>query len=156
VRALPRRAFLRAAAVAPLAVLARPGEATEYASALEVLDTVDRLSADVASRLRALKARLPAARAFARSVLADQERHRAARARLRRRLRLAPGAAVPAAGSVDVSLEDLRAAQQELVHAHAEGLPAIGDPYSVDVLARHMVDLARHLAVIDLWIEAEA
>jgi hypothetical protein len=25
----------------------------------------------------------------------------------------------------------------------------------VDTLARHMVDLSRHLTVIDLWIEAE-
>ncbi len=41
------------------------------------------------------------------------------------------------------------------MHAHAEGLPALGDAGAVAVLARHMVDASRHLTVIDLWIEAE-
>jgi hypothetical protein len=34
-------------------------------------------------------------------------------------------------------------------------LPALGDPWAVDVLARHLVSSARQLTVIDLWIEAE-
>ena len=41
------------------------------------------------------------------------------------------------------------------MHAHAEGLPAIRDAAAVDVLARHMVDDARHLAVLQMWVEAE-
>jgi hypothetical protein len=41
------------------------------------------------------------------------------------------------------------------VHAHAEGLPALRDRAAVDLLARHMVDVAAQLTVIDLWIEAE-
>ena len=42
-----------------------------------------------------------------------------------------------------------------LVYAHAEGLPALGDPRAVHVLAGHLVATARHLTVIDLWIESE-
>jgi hypothetical protein len=57
---------------------------------------------------------------------------------------------------VDPDLAGLRAAAQDLVHAHAEGLPALRDARAVDLLARHMVDEARHLAVVDLWVEAEA
>jgi hypothetical protein len=30
------------------------------------------------------------------------------------------------------------------------------DPAAVDLLARHLIDCARHLTVIDLWIQAEA
>lgn len=41
------------------------------------------------------------------------------------------------------------------MHAHAEGLPALRDRAAVDLLARHMVDLAGQLTVIDLWIERE-
>jgi hypothetical protein len=53
-------------------------------------------------------------------------------------------------------LEGLRAAQEALAYAHAEGLPALGDSFVVDALARHMVDLSRHLTVTQLWIEAES
>lgn len=156
--ATPRRAFLRALGLAPLAagVLAARAEATEYASASEVMAAVDRHEADVAARLRAIVAAVPAARPFADSVLADFERHRSTRARLRSRLGLpaAPSPAAPAAAGRD--LEALRAAQEALVYAHAEGLPALGDAVAVEAMARNMVDLSRQLTVITLWIEAEA
>jgi hypothetical protein len=38
---------------------------------------------------------------------------------------------------------------------YAEGLPAIKDAQAVDILARHMVDDARHLAVLQMWMETE-
>lgn len=151
-----RRAVLEAMALAPLAALAPPAEAAEYASAREVFDTVDRLEADVASRLEAIARALPAARPFADSVLADHQRHRATRGRLRVRLGLPPAAPAAAAPGSETALEALRAAQEALTFAHAEGLPALGDPQAVDAMARHMVDLSRHLTVVDLWIEAEA
>ena len=80
--------------------------------------------------------------------------HRADRDKLRHRLKL-PASSVPAPPPPDLSLAALREAQQELVHAHAEGLPALGDAGAVAVLARHLVDASRQLTVIDLWIEAE-
>jgi hypothetical protein len=185
--AVSRRTVLGALAAAPAALGLRPAEATDYTSAAEVFTAIDALEAAVAERLRALAAALPATRAFAGSVLADHERQRAERGRLRRRLRLpaaaspdaargavasspttagpAPAAtpveaaaiAAPASGETPdrLSLAPLREVQQALVHAHAEGLPALGDPFVVDRLARHMVELARHLAVIDLWRDAE-
>lgn len=136
-------------------VLAARAEATEYASAAEVFEAVDRLEAGVDARLRALARALPAARPLVVSLLADHERHRSVRARLRRRLRLpaASSSGAEAAGGLD--LEALRSAQEALVYAHAEGLPALGDPIAVDGMARNMVDLSRHLAVVGLWIEAE-
>jgi hypothetical protein len=67
-----------------------------------------------------------------------------------------PPASIPAATAPStVDLAALREAQQALVHAHAEGMPALGDRFAVDVLTHHMVDLSRHLTVIDLWIETE-
>jgi hypothetical protein len=151
-----RRRWLRAAAAAPLAGLVLPGEAgaTDYGSAAEVLDAIDRLEGDVDGRLAAIAEVVAGARPFAGSVGADHAEHRAARSKLRRRLRLPP-AATPPPANPDRSLAALRDAQQRLVHAHAEGLPALGDAGAVDLLARHMVDGARHLTVIDLWIEAE-
>jgi len=151
-----RRALLAALAIAPAGLrLATRAEGAEYASAAEVFDAIERLSADVAERLRAIAARVPAARAFADSVLADQARHRAARERLRRRLGLAPAAAPAAVAAADLSLAGLRGVQQALVFAHAEGLPALQDAEAVGALARHMNDLARQLTVVDLWLEAE-
>jgi hypothetical protein len=89
------------------------------------------------------------------SLLRDHERHRETRTRLRRRLGL-PGGDAPRADAKDLlSLAGLRMAQEALVHAHAEGLVAIPGEVAVDALARNMVDLSRHLTVIDLWIEAE-
>jgi hypothetical protein len=150
-----RRGVLRALAAAPLAAWAGRAEARDYTSAVEVLDEIDRLEADLDRRL----ARVAAAGAFAASVHAAHERHREERAELRRRLRLpAPRpAAAPAAPATPTpfDVESLRALAQDLVHAHAEGLPALGDAAAVDTLARHMVVDARHLAIIQMWGEAE-
>ena len=154
---LDRSGFLRAlVALAWVAVSAR-AEATDYASAGDVFDAVDRLEADVEGRLRSLAAALPAAQTFVQSLLADYSRHRSRRARLRRRLGLPP-AARPSTdpGTEDVSLDGLHTALEALVYAHAEGMPAQGDPQAVEGLARDMVDLSRHLTVVDLWIEEEA
>jgi hypothetical protein len=156
-RLLSRRALLSGALLSPPAALALAAsvEATDYGSALEVFEAIDRLEADVAARLRAIRAALPSSSTFAEAVLATHVEHRRRRAELRRRLRLA---AAPAAGegvAEDRELAALRAAQQALVHAHAEGLPALGEPAAVAELARHMVVLSRQLTVIDLWIEAE-
>jgi hypothetical protein len=152
-----RRRWLRGAAATSLAYLARPARAraTDYASAAEVLDAIDRLEADVDGRLAAIAREVAGARHFAGSVGADHAGHRAARARLRRRLKL-PAAGPPSTpAAAESSLARLREAQQRLVHAHAEGLPALGNAAGVDLLTRHMVDASRHLTVIDLWIEGE-
>jgi hypothetical protein len=150
--------LLRALVLSPFALRCgrRLASATEYASATEALDAVDQLEAEVEARLRALGETVPAARAFVSSALLDHERHRAQRAQLRRRLKLPPARGERPQPSQPRSLAPLRAAQEALVYAHAEGLPALGDSPAVDMMAGHMVDLSRHLTVIDLWIEAEA
>ena len=63
----------RAAAATPLAGLALSGaaRATEYASASEVLDAIDRLEADVDQRLAAIADAVTGAQAFSGSVAAD-------------------------------------------------------------------------------------
>lgn len=116
---------------------------------------MDRLEHDVDARLQALRGVTPQAAAFVSSVRKDRERHRSERERLRRRLGLGPAVRPAAAPATDASLEGLRQAQQALVHAYAEGLPALGDALAVDRLAVHMVDLARQLAVVDLWLEQD-
>jgi hypothetical protein len=132
----------------------RSASTSEPVSAAQSLAAIDGLEAEVDARLRALQAALPSARGLCLSLLSDHARFKSARAALRRRLRLP--AAGPAGGeSSDASLDGLRAAQQALVNAHAEGLWPLQDARAVDVLARHMVELARQLAVIDLWIEQE-
>lgn len=152
-----RRELLKGAALAPLALLVQVpvARATDYASGADALDAADRLEADVAARLRGISRVRPGAVAFARSVLADHERHRARRAWVRRRLRLPPSAPPADTISQEVELDGLRSAQQDLVYAHAEGLPALDDAQAVDAMARNLVDLSRHLTVIDLWIEGE-
>lgn len=121
----------------------------------EVFREIDALEAEVGERLRALSEKVPTARAFARSLLRDHQRQQAEREQLRKRLGL-PGAAPVRAPAADPgSLPALRASQQALVYAHVEGLPVLGNPPAVDRLAHHLVALARHLAVIDLWMEAE-
>jgi hypothetical protein len=152
----PRRSLLRAAVLAPWAAawLPRRAAAAEYASAAEALDAVDGMEADVAARLAAISAGLISARPFVSSALADHARQRTERAVLRRRLGLA-GAAPVAPPTAAPDLTGLRAAQEALVYAHAESLPVLGDAYAVRVMARHMVELARQLTVVDLWIEAE-
>jgi hypothetical protein len=147
-----RRDVLKIAALLPAATV----EARDYASAGEVFSTIDGLEAGVAQRLQAVARALPAAQAFVASLLVDQERHRADRQRLRRRLGLAGGGErSPTATAITADLAALRTAQEALMHAHAEGAPALGDRAAVDVFAHHIVDLSRHLTVIDLWIETE-
>jgi hypothetical protein len=152
-----RRALLRAVALAPVVWLLQPRRvsAKDYAGPAEVMSAIDALEGDVAGRLSALAAAVPAARTLVASFLADQARHREVRADVRRMLHL-PVAAPSSPSRGDTSLEALRTAQEALVYAHAEGLPALGAPAAVDALARNMIDLARHLTVLDLWIEAEA
>ena len=148
-----RRALLRATAL--LVIAPRLAQARDYTSAGEVLDTIDGLAGDVESALSAIVTAVPGAERFAASVRADHARERADRdaIRARRRLAAAPAARTPSAAT---SLDALRTLQQELVHAHAEGLPALDDAAAVQVLARHLVEAARRLTVIDLWIELEA
>jgi hypothetical protein len=149
-----RRALLSALAALPV-VSAAAAAAAEYASPEQVLDTIDRLETEAAARFLAVARKTPAARALADSLAADRRRHREERASLRRRLGLAvPSLAEPTAPG-DAALEGLRAAQEALVYAHAEGLTALGDSRAVAVLARHMVAGARALTVLQLWIEAE-
>ena len=154
---MSRRALLRAtamlggAALAPRAALAR-----DYASASEVLDTIDRLAGDVEAALSAIADAVPGAQPFAASVRADHVRERADRDAIRARLRLPAARPGAPASPAPTSLDALRSLQQELVHAHAEGLPALDDAPAVQALARDMVEAARRLTVIDLWIELEA
>jgi hypothetical protein len=130
---------------------------TDYASAADAFAAMDAAEFEVRSRLRALAEAKPAVRGFTSSVLVDLDRHAEGRATLRRRLGLAPSAsAAPESSDEPLSLEPLRVAQERLVYAHAEGLPAIGDASAVDALAHHMVDLSRHLTITTLWIEVEA
>jgi hypothetical protein len=150
--------LLVGAAAAPVAALVSPAaaSATDYTSAAEVLDTIDRLEAEVDARLSTIALAVAGTQALARSVATDHAAHRAARRDVRRRLKLpAARAATSSALTAERSLAALRDVQQRLVHAHAEGLPALGNAGAVDRLARHMVDGARHLTVIDLWLEAE-
>ena len=128
---------------------------SDYASAAEVFEAIDRLEDDAAGRLRRLGRELSGARAFTSSALTDHERHRQVRARQRARLGLAPAALATTTESDDPSLSGLRGAQEALVYAHAEGCPALGDALAVHALMANMVDLARHLTVIDLWRERE-
>ena len=151
-----RRALLKAAALAPLVVL-RPKEAaaTDYASAGEALAAIDALEAEVVERLRSLEESVSSARAFAASLKRDLEEHRRERDGLRSRLGLGPPATPKANVDDALDLEALRSAQEKLTYAHAEALPALAAAAAVHVLARHMVDLSRHLTLVGLWIEAE-
>jgi hypothetical protein len=150
-----RRAALRAVAALPL-LAAGAARGEEYADAAAVFAAIDRLEAEVAARLRAVVAAMPAAAALSASVLRDHATFRAERSRLRRRLGLAPAPeAFVAPEDLDGDLPALRAALDRLVYAHAEGLPAVDDPQAVQRLAAHMVECARHLTVIDLWLEAD-
>ena len=152
-----RRALLKAAAWAPLAALApRAALARDYTAPAEVFDAIDGLEAEVGARLRALRAALasaaPVRRQRPRRPRAAPRRARAAEAAAGSAARPPP----PPTPAAAADLEGLRAAQEALVYAHAEGLPAVAEPFVVDALARHMVDLSRHLAVTQLWIEAES
>jgi hypothetical protein len=149
-----RRAALKAMAAAPFLTLAAPAEARDYGSAAEVFAEIDRLEAELDARMTALST-APAAAPLARSMRADHDRHRVARAALRRRLRLAGAVPPTPAAAPRATIAALTALAQDLVHAHAEGLPAIRDAAAVDTLAHHMVDDARHLAVLQMWAAAE-
>ena len=153
---IARRAALKAVLAAPLVALAARADARDYTSAGEVLGEIERLESDLDVRLAGLAASFPAAGSFAASVRADHEKHRRNRAALRRRLRLADAAPISGPGpSGRASVDGLRALAQDLVYVYAEGLPAIKDAQAVDILARHMVDDARHLAVLQMWMETE-
>ena len=52
-------------------------------------------------------------------------------------------------------LREVRGATQELVYAHAETIPLLGSAQAVTVLVPDLLDVARHLTIIDLWIEQE-
>jgi len=149
-----RRAVLKGMIAAPLLTIVTRADARDYASAGEVLAEIDRLEAELDVRLSRLATTFPAAASFAGSVRADHERHRRTRAALRGRLRVTETAPlpVPAGGA---SVDALRRIAQDLVYAHAEGLPALRDAQAVDTLARHMVDDARHLTVLQMWMETE-
>ena len=151
---IARRAALKAVLAAPLVAFVPRADARDYTSAAEVFAEIDRLEGDLDARLAGLAANFPGAASLAASVRADHERHRRARAALRRRLHLAEAATVSGPAG-PASVDALRALAQDLVHAYAEGLPAIKDAQAVDVLARHMVDDARHLAVLQMWMETE-
>ena len=153
---MKRRLFLGSLAGFSAVALCPPRvHADEYAGAADVFDAIDQREAEVDARLHSIAAALSSAQPFASAVRADHQRFRRVRASLRRRLRLSVAAAPAAPAGVDRSLEALREAQQALVHAHAEGLSALGNAEAVDVLAHHMVAGSRHLTVIDLWIEME-
>jgi hypothetical protein len=129
---------------------------TDYADAGQVFAEIERRTAEVEERLSALSERMASVKPFADSVRADHLRFARDREALRRRLGIGPASAPSRVAEGDLlSLPALRAAQEALVHAHAEGLPAVRDPYAVDVLAGHMVELSRHLTVIELWLEGE-
>ena len=122
-----------------------------------MLDTIDGLAAQVEGSLAAIARAVPGAQPFAASVRADHVRERADRDAIRSRLRLPAGArAGDASAAASPSLDAVRALQQELTHAHAEGMPALDDAAAVQVLARHLVEASRRLTVIDLWIQLEA
>lgn len=150
-----RRGFIGALAGLSVAGTGPAKAASAPAGAAAVFASIDALEREVAQRLGAVAGGRAAARAFLKSVTADRERHRRERLELRKRFGLA-WVPVPAATLADPDdLALLRERQQALVHAHAEGLPALHDPEAVDTLGKHMVDLARQLAVIDLWLEPE-
>jgi hypothetical protein len=153
---LTRRAWLRAALALPWLALPRVVQATDYAGPKEALDAIDGLARDVRGRLQALAAQVASARTYLDSAERDHARLAREREALRRRLRLAaPASAASASPTDELALAGLRAAQEALVFAYAEGLPAFDDARSADLLARHLVDMARHLTLVDLWIEAE-
>lgn len=143
---MTRRGLLRALAVLPASAVPASVSARDYTSAREVMETIEALSAAVEARLQAILRVVPRSAAFVASVRADLARHRRQRGTAAH-----PPVHVPDPGS----LPRLRAALEELMHAHAEGLPALGNGTAVERLGAHMVDLSRIVTVVDLWIEME-
>jgi len=123
-------------------------------SAGAALDTMDARAALVEAMLGALRKDSAPFRRGASSFLDDLARCRKDRAAVRRLLGLLPA---PGSAPVDKpgSLRNLREAQQELVFGYAEGIPSLDDSRAVALLVPDLLDLARHLAVMDLWIEGE-
>jgi hypothetical protein len=151
-----RRVVLKALAALPALLLVPRAHAREYQGPQEALDAIDALAGGVDARLLALAEALPSSRSLVASLRADLAQHAEDRARFRERNGWGAPAAVarsPVAGPR--SLARLREQIQDLAHAHAEGLPALGEAEVVQRLAEHMVDVSRHLTVIDLWIEGE-
>ena len=135
--------------LAALPAAAPPALARDYASEEEVREAIDALAVEVEAHLHAIARAVPRAAAFVTSARADLARHR--------RERGAPPAAPPGPSHTrPASLPGLRTALEALVHAHAEGLPALRQRAAVRRLAEHMVDLSRLMAVVDLWIESES
>jgi hypothetical protein len=157
-KASSRRRVLRALAAGPISVLLPLPQlkASEYPSPADVFNTIDRLEADVASRLDAIVQERRTARPFVASVAADRARHRAVRASWRERLQLPRASESQAQPDAPDSLKGLRGAQKALVYAYVDGLPSfLAHPRAVHALGKNMADLARQLTVIDLWIEGQ-
>jgi hypothetical protein len=133
----------------------RDAGSSEFASAGEAFAALDALGAQVVERLRRIEKSVPSARTFAVSLERDLEEHRRERDALRLRLGLGPADTFRENVDDPLDLEALRAAQEKLTYAHAEALLTLGDAAAVRALARHMVDLSRHLTLLGLWIEAE-
>lgn len=150
---MSRRRVLRAAVAAPIALLARSADARDYKDAAEVWDTLEVLAARADARLLALSRAYPPAARFVASARADLARHRVERDPLR--AMPARSAAPPAEIDEPRSLPKLRESLADLMHAHAEGLPALRREDAVRRLGEHMVDLSRLVTVVDLWIAAE-
>jgi hypothetical protein len=125
-----------------------------FPSADAALDAMDARSLTVEASLEALRLDSAPLRKGATSILADLRRCRQNRLAVRRLLGLLPVAPSPSAPK-STSLRDLRAAEQDLVFAHAEGIPVLGNPRAVSLLVPDLLDVARHLALVDLWLEEE-
>jgi len=151
-----RRGALRALCVIPAWAVASGAEAAEYGSGPGVFAAIEALSQALEARVLALAGAFPPSSAWVASLRADLARHRRERVTLAAARRWPPTRPPDAAAAGDPrSLARLREALNELMLAHAEGLPALGDSDLVQHLAEHMVDLSRHLTIVDLWIEAE-
>jgi hypothetical protein len=151
-----RREWLAAAAAAVALCGAPPARAADYASAAEALDAIDAFEVDVERYCLRLAHVAPAARPMLSSFARDRERHREHRRRLRERLGVSPASSAAASEAPSAALDVVREAQSALVYAHAESLPTLNDAVGVGLVMGDMVDLARHLTLFDLWIEAEA
>lgn len=153
---LSRRDLLRGAAALVALAGGQPAGAAEYASAADALAAIAGFETDVDRYLLRLHRTVPTARRMIDSFRRDRARHQADRARVARRLGLAHAASVAASEAATAPLDAVREAQAALVYAHAEALPTLGGAPAVGILMGNMIDLARHLTLLDLWIEAEA
>lgn len=155
-RRVSRRAVLGASLGAAMGAFAPPARGADYATADEALTAIEGFEADVDRLLLRLERIVPASQAMIASFRRDRARQHSHRERIRRRLGLPRSQAAAASAAPSAPLPALREAQSALVYAHAEALPALGDAIAVSLLLADLVDVARHLTVIDLWIETEA